>query len=300
MQANDHRIDQKVNILMRRLKKILKVVVFIILILILGILIAAHLMLKPKSDDKVLEKLDNAFHKPFISHNKYKNFEYRVIAMQKVIDSTLPTLVFVHGSPGSPLDFARYFKDSLLNNKSNILGYERVGYGLMNAGNIQGSIKSELEILHDVIKNIPSERIVLIGYSYGGTIVLASPKNYKFKVSLASAISADLEPMFWILNLYKWSITRPLIPKIVQAAAKEKYAHLTDLPKYETLWTISESPVINIQGDKDWIVPYENSLILEPKFRDKDFKMVTIQGGGHALIWSDFDLIKNEILWTLD
>lgn len=285
---------------MRRLKKILKVVIIIISLLILGTLIAAHLMLKPKSDDKVLEKLDNAYHKPFISYNKYKNFEYRVVTMQKVIDTTLPTLVFVHGSPGSPLDFARYFKDSLLNKKANILGYERVGYGLMNAGNIQGSIKSELEILHDVIKNIPSEKIVLIGYSYGGTIVLASPKNYKFKVSLASAISADLEPMFWTLNLYKWPITRPLIPKSVQAAAKEKYAHLTDLPNYDTLWTFSKSPVVNIQGDKDWIVPYENSLILEYKFRNKDFKMVKIQDSGHELIWSDFDLIKNEILLTLN
>lgn len=285
---------------MRRLKKILKVVIIIISLLILGTLIAAHLMLKPKSDDKVLEKLDNAYHKPFISYNKYKNFEYRVVTMQKVIDTTLPTLVFVHGSPGSPLDFARYFKDSLLNSKANILGYERVGYGLMNAGNVQGSINSELEILHDVSKNIPSDKIVLIGYSYGGTIVLASPKNYKFKISLASAISADLEPMFWTLNLYKWPITRPLIPKSVQAAAKEKYAHLTDLPKYDTLWTFSKSPVVNIQGDKDWIVPYENSLILEYKFRNKDFKMVKIQGSGHELIWSDFDLIKNEILLTLD
>ena len=285
---------------MRRLKKILKVVIIIISLLILGILIAAHLMLKPRSDDKVLEKLDNAFHKPFVNYNNYKNFEYRVVAMQKVIDTTLPTLVFVHGSPGSPLDYARYFKDSLLNKKANILGYERVGYGLTNAGNVQGSIESELEILHDVIKNISSAKIVLIGYSYGGTIVLASPKNYKYKVSLASAISADLEPMFWTLNLYKWPITRPLIPKTVQAAAKEKYSHLSDLPKYDSHWTISKSPVVNIQGDKDWIVPYENSLILVHKFRNKDFKMVKIQGGGHELIWSDFDLIKNEILMTID
>jgi pimeloyl-ACP methyl ester carboxylesterase len=285
---------------MRRLKKILKIVIIIISLLIFGILIAAHLMLKPSSDDKILEKLENAHRKPFIKYNKYKNFEYRVIAMQKVIDTTLPTLVFVHGSPGSPLDYARYFKDSLLNEKANIIGYERVGYGIKNEGNVQGSLESELEILHDVIKNILSEKIVLIGYSYGGTIVLASQKNYKYKVSLASAISADLEPMFWTLNLYKWPTTRWLIPKIVQAAAKEKYSHLSDLPRYNTIWTISKSPVVNIQGNKDWIVPFENSLILEQKFRNKDFKMVKIQGGGHELIWSDFDLIKNEILMTLE
>jgi len=284
---------------MKILRKIFKIIGIVILILSTGLFIAAHVLLKPKSDTKVLEKLNNTHHKPYVFNNTYKEFNYRVVAMQAAIDTTLPTLVFVHGSPGSTLDYSRYFKDSLLNSKANLITYDRVGYGPKNNGKVQGSIAFELEILHDVIKNIPPEKIILIGYSYGGPVILASPKNYKYKVSLASSVDGTLEPMFWMLNFYKWKMTRPLLPGMLKAAAKEKYSHLTDLPNYENKWNISPSPIINIQGDKDWIVPYENSMYLQRKIDDDKFSMVTIDGGGHELIWSDFNLIKKEILKTL-
>ena len=285
---------------MRIFKKILKITGIVILLLLLGIFIAAHVLLKPSSDEKVLEKLNTSHDKPHVYYNSYQEFTYRVIAMQQEIDTLLPTLVFVHGSPGSTLDYSRYFKDSLLNTKANIIGYDRIGYGLGNAGEVQGSIASELAILHDVIENIPLEKVVLVGYSYGGPIVLASPKPYKYKVSLASAINGDLEPMFWMLNFYKWRLTRPLIPSILKAAAKEKFSHLTDLSAYDDQWNVSPSPVVNIQGDKDWIVPYENSTMLQQVIDKDKFTMVTIDGGGHELVWSHFELVKNEILKTLE
>jgi len=284
---------------MRIFKKILKITGIILAVFFLGLFITAHVLLKPKSDEKVLEKLENSHHKPHIYYNTYKAFRYRVVGMQQTIDTTLPTLVFVHGSPGSLLDYSRYFKDSILNSKANILSYDRIGYGINNAGDLQGSIAFELEILHDVIKDIPPEKLVLVGYSYGGTVALASPKNYKSKVSLASAVSGSLEPMFWTLNFYKWKLTRWLLPASLKAASKEKYTHLTDLPKYEDKWNTSSSPIINIQGDKDWIVPYENSIFLQHKIDKDKFSMVTIEDGGHELIWSDFELIKNEILKTI-
>ena len=284
---------------MRRLKRILKIIGIIVGLLVIGIFIAAHVLLKPKSDEKVLEKLKNTGLTPHVYYNTYKEFTYRVVAMQKELDTTLPTLVFVHGSPGSTLDFSRYFKDSILNKKANILGYDRIGYGINNAGKVKGSIAFELEILNDVTKDIPSQKIILIGYSYGGPVVLASPKKYKYKVSLASSISADLEPMFWTLNLYKWNLTRPLVPTLLRAASEEKYAHLSDLPKYIEEWNKSPSPVVNIHGNKDWIVPYENSNILRKKIDENKFTMVTIGDGGHELIWSDFKLIRDEILKTL-
>ncbi len=284
---------------MRIFKKIFKITGIVIGVLLIGLFIAAHILLQPSSDEKALEKLANSHHPPHIYYNTYKKNKYRVITMQQRLDTLLPTLVFVHGSPGSALDYQRYFKDSLLNMKANIIGYDRIGYGPGNAGNVQGSIAFELEILHDVIKGIPPEKIVLVGYSYGGPIVLASPKPYKYKVSLASAVEGKLEPMFWMLHFYKWKLTRPLIPSLLKAAAKEKYSHLSDLPKYENQWNISTAPIINIQGDKDRIVPYENSMILQQKIDVDKFTMVTIKNGGHGLVWVNFDLIKNEILKTL-
>lgn len=284
----------------KKIKKIFKITGIIIAIFLIGMLIAVHIILSPKSDASVLEELATVSILPNIIHNKYKGYEYRVVAMQKEIDITMPTLVFVHGSPGSLLDYKEYLKDSTLNSIANILSYDRVGYGTRNSGNVQGSIAFEIGLLRDVIKDIPTEKIILIGYSYGGPIILAAPESYKYKVSLASAVNGDLEPMFWGLKIYDWKFTRWLLPKKVQAAAKEKYSHLIDLPKYYNNWNDSSSPIINIHGDKDWIVPYQNSIFLQHKIDVDKFNMVTIKGGGHELIWSDFELIKSEILKTMN
>lgn len=284
---------------MRILKKILKIAGIVLIILLIGILIAAHVFLKPESDGQLLKRLDNPHSKAHIIHRVYQGFPYREIAMQQVIDTTLPTLVFVNGSPGSVLDFKRYFKDSLLNAKANILGYERIGYGPDNSGEAQGSIAFELGLLQNVTRGIPAKKIVLIGYSYGATIVMAAPAAYKHKISLAAAVDPKAEPMFPALKFYDWKLTRWLLPKKMQAAAKEKYSHLTDLPQYKDKWNLSPSPVLDIQGNKDWIVPYENSLYLKSKIDPGKFTLITIKGVGHELIWTDFKLIRNEILRTL-
>ncbi|MBJ2175293.1 alpha/beta hydrolase [Aureibaculum sp. A20] len=283
----------------KRIKKILKIIGIFLLVFFIGLVIAAHIFLSPTSDKKALTELSINGLYPKIIHKTYNGFEYRVAEMQQKIDTSLLTLVFVHGSPGDFLDYKRYLTDSTLNVRANLLSYDRVGYGMEHTGNVQGSIAFELGLLDAVTNGIPAEKIVLIGYSYGGPIVLASPKNYKYKVSLASAVNADLEPMFWGLKIYDWKLTRWILPKKVQAAAKEKYSHLSDLPKYAELWNKSPSPIVNIQGDADWIVPYKNSIFLQQKIDADKFKMITLKGVGHELVWSNFDVIKSEILKTL-
>lgn len=286
--------------ILKKVKKIVKITFIVIGVLIIVLLTAAHILLKPASNEKVINELSKGIATPYIFTNNYKDFNYRVIAMQKELDTTLPTLVFVHGSPGSSLDYKRYFNDSILNKKANLITYDRIGYGLKNLGKIQGTLAFEMEILHDLIKDIPVDKIILAGYSYGGPVILASNKNYKYKISLASAVVGEYEPMFGVLSFYKWKLTRPLIPPMLRAAAKEKYAHLTDLSKYKDKWNLSPSKVVNIHGDEDFIVPYKNSKFLENTIDSDKFTMVTIKGGGHDLIWTNFELIKSEILKTLN
>ena len=98
---------------MKKVKKFFKVALLILVGLFVVLLIAAHILLKPSSDEKVRTELSKGTAQPHIFKNSYKGFDYRVITMQKELDSTLPVLVFVHGSPGSNLDYKRYFNDTL-------------------------------------------------------------------------------------------------------------------------------------------------------------------------------------------
>jgi pimeloyl-ACP methyl ester carboxylesterase len=254
---------------------------------------------KPNTDLQIIEKFEDESFQPVINYIIYKDKKVRVISMQKELDSTLPVLLFVHGSPGSSMDFNRYLKNEELNNRANLITYDRLGYGNMNTGEVLNSVGEEVEVLHQIIDKIDSENIILIGYSYGGTIILASQKKYKKKIALAAAVRGDLEPMFWALNLYKWNLTRPLIPKVLQAASEEKLRHVTELKKYENQWNISESKVLSIHGKLDKIVPFQNSMFLKNIFDKDKFTLLPIENGNHSLIWTDFELINQQILNSL-
>ncbi|MCF6224656.1 MAG: alpha/beta hydrolase [Flavobacteriaceae bacterium] len=267
-----------------------------ILILLILLTVGVYRFSDRKTDKKIIKIFKKETFTVFVKHMGFKAKDIRVLEMQEKIDTALPILVFVHGSPGSALDFKKYLMDVDLNNNYNIIVYDRIGYGYLNTGEILNSIDDEIDVLHEVLNAYDFNNIVLIGYSYGATIALASPKNFKNKIILAAAVRGDLEPMFWTLNFYKWKLTRPLVPKVLQAASKEKLEHITELPSYEDKWGISESPILAIHGKKDRIVPYENSLFLKEKIDDKKLTLITIEKGNHTLVWTNFALIKNEIL----
>lgn len=282
-----------------RVKKIMKIIGASILVLLLLFSVGIYRFTQRKSDEKIVKTFQKKSSQVFIKHISFKNKDIRVLEMQKELDTTLPVLVFVHGSPGSALDFKKYLIDVDLNKKYNIISYDRIGYSDLKTGEILNSVHGEVDVLHEVLKNINPKKVVLVGYSYGGTIAVASTKNYKKKIILAGAVKAELEPIFWALNLYKWKATRPLVPKVLQAATQEKFKHLDELQEFEDIWNVSESSILSIHGKKDRVVPFENSLYLKEKIDKNKFTLLPIEKGNHALVWTNFELIKSEILKVL-
>ena len=271
------------------IKMIFKIAGLVLLLLFIALTILFYKIFSPKSDIEILATLQTETNQPFIRYVHYKDKRVRTIHMQKEIDAKLPTLVLIHGSPGSALDFKKYLSDKELNKKYNIITYDRIGYGLENRGKVVGSLKEEVEVLEVVIKGIRTTDIILTGYSYGGTTALASTKKYKKKLLLAAAVRGDLEPMFWAMKLYQWKFTRSLVPKVFQAATEEKLRHITELINYENQWDISNTKIISIHGKLDRIVPYQNSIFLENKLDPDIFKLIPLENGRHDLIWTNFE-----------
>ena len=284
---------------MSRFKKILKIT-FAILVVLLFIFYFLFLNFSsPKSTSEVIDEFQEAFYQPTIKTNSYKGFKYRVLSMQKEIDSSKATLVFVHGAPGSLLDFKNYLADSLLNVKTNMISYDRVGYGFKDKYKVQKSLAFEVEVLKDILHTLDNKKTIIIGYSYGGPIALALKETYQKIILLAPAIYSKVETMPWMLNFYKWKATRWLVPAVWKSASEEKISHVSELEKFENNWVQNSSKIISIHGDEDGIVPYENSLFLKKQFPEEQFKLITIPNTGHALIWTKFEQIKSELLKQL-
>jgi pimeloyl-ACP methyl ester carboxylesterase len=253
----------------------------------------------PSSEAEIMEKFEDDKRKPFISYSFFKGHKVRVVSMQEEMDSILPTIFFVHGSPGSSMDFKRYLKDSTLNSLANIISYDRIGYGPERTGEVVNTLQEEVDLLHQLLDGMDMSKVVLVGYSYGGTVVMASDLNYKKKIALAASVKGDLEPMFWAMNLYSWQFTRPLIPKVFRGASIEKFRHVTELSQYSERWGLSKSQVLSIHGKEDFIVPFENSIYLQNLLGKTKFTLIPLEEGNQSLIWTNFELIKTELIKSL-
>lgn len=269
-----------------------------LLVIFIVLAFVAVRMISPKSDAQIVESFEGEKHQPHIRYEDFKGKKVRLIEMQEGIDKSLPSLVFIHGSPGSTMDFKRYLVDDDLNARFNIMAYDRIGYSDQNPGVPLSSVDEEVELLHALLKDYDLSNTIVIGYSYGGTVAMASSLGYRKKVALAAAVKGELEPMFWALKLYEWKWTRFLLPKVVQAASQEKFRHVEELSGNDERWTASVSPVIAVHGREDFIVPYQNSVYLSRLLGDR-LELVTLEEGNHALIWTDFDLIKKLLLSKL-
>ena len=283
---------------MKILKKTIKIIFSLLIVLFIGFYWAFTSFTSPKSDKKVLETFHKSSIKPILTKENFKSFEYRKILIQK--DTALPTFVFVHGTIGSCIDFASYMKDSLLQTKANMISYDRVGYNFNDKNNVQESIAFERDLLEDLTKNLSKKNTVLVGYSYGGPIVLATKKKYKKIVLLAPAVYSKVEPMPWVLNFYKWKFTRWLVPDIWKQASIEKMSHKANLQEFENDWKTTPNKVISIHGNTDSIVPFANSEFLKEQLPKEQFQLITIPNASHSLIWSNFELIKEQLLNNLD
>lgn len=285
---------------MRRfLVRLLKVIGFIFFGIVLVFLVLFNLFFKPKSDVDIRNTFLEQQTEIHIQNLNFQGESFRIISTRKEIDTTLPNLIFVHGSPGSALDYKRYLFDAELNSKANLIAYDRVGYAPLSVGSIQ-TISFETDLLNSIIAEMDISKTILVGYSYGGPIALASKKEYKRIILCAPAVYSEVEPMFWFLNFYKWKATRWLLPDLLQAASKEKLQHQDDLKNFELNWSENPSEILAIHGDDDWIVPYSNSEYLEQQFPKEKFEMLTLEDAGHELIWSRFDEIKAALLKVIE
>jgi pimeloyl-ACP methyl ester carboxylesterase len=276
--------------------KVLKITGAILLLVMVILYILFYNFSAPKSDEKVLSAFIKLGQTPIIEHRSYKDYSYRVVSMQTRLDTSLPTLVFIHGSIGSVMDFKSYLTDTTLLSEFNMLVYDRIGYGKDHTGEVQESIAFEVGLLHDLTDGIDPSNIVLAGYSYGAPVALASKRNYKGLIILAGAVYSEAEAIPWMINFYRWKMTRWMIPMTWKAASKEKLSHADDLKKFEQEWNKHPSKIKVIHGEADWIVPFSNAEYLRNAFPKEQIEVFPIPDAGHALIWSQKDVIIQEIL----
>ncbi|MGZ8551683.1 MAG: alpha/beta fold hydrolase [Chitinophagaceae bacterium] len=284
----------------RWLRRLLRTLVITMGVIIIACLVFDHYVQFRRSDDE----LNKIFAERAIDANiHYYNTHGRRLRYVAAGTDSLPTLLFLHGSPGSISYYSRRYSDSSLQGNFRMYAVDRPGYGYSGLGDPEPSIKKQAEMIRPLLDSLHKAKhpIIIVGSSYGASIACRMAMDYPGLVDglvlTGPALGPGLETYFGITPFIEhWSI-RWFIPRIFRSANTEKVHHKKELEKMLPSWKNIRVPVYYLQGANDDIVDTSNAgfarkhLINAPSLEIK-----FLNGRKHLLAQYEWQAIKQAIL----
>ena len=216
-------------------------------------------------------------------------------------DTLKPTLLFVHGSPGSWNAFKEYLADTLLLKKYRMIAIDRPGFGYSDFGEAQ-NLSIQSQIISEFIKEIKNKQpLILVGHSVGGPVIaklaVDHPDWYSNIVILAGSLDPQAEnPEKW-RKIIMVSPFRYLIPGALRPSNDELWWLKKDLIDLQLeLYKITTNVTI-VHGTKDVLVPYSNVAFMKKSFINaKSMDTITIDKANHFIPWSHYEIVRDVIL----
>lgn len=216
-------------------------------------------------------------------------------------EDSLPTLFFIHGSPGNWNAFAEYMKDSQLLKKFRMVSIDRPGFGYSDFGRAQHLDVQSLQI-SPVFGKLDNHRpMFLAGHSLGGPLVIKlgadNPGVFSGLVILSGSIDPkEEEPEKWRPWLFNTSLNY-LVPGALRPANEELWYLKKDLVYLEKDFSKINCPVYFIHGAMDtWVPPanveYGKKLLVHASYID----VTMIPGANHFIPWTKFTEIRSVLL----
>jgi pimeloyl-ACP methyl ester carboxylesterase len=203
---------------------------------------------------------------------------------------SLPTLIFIHGSPGSWFHYMKFMYDSAMLKKFRIVSFDRPGFGYSNFGKPM-HLQDQSKLLLRVIETLKTDKpLYLAGHSMGGPVVaqIAAYKPGLFEkiILMATAIDIKMEAketwrhIMEVRPLY-WTLPGAFAPSNTELLWLKK-----DLgPLAGDLKKITCN-VLFIHGDKDSWVPIKNIAYgKEMMINAKSISADTLRGADHQIPW---------------
>jgi len=218
---------------------------------------------------------------------------------------TMPTLFFVHGSPGSWDAFKIYMMDTGLLRHFRIISVDRPGFGYSDFGTAY-NLEDQSQLINKIItKENNYKPFHLVGHSIGGPVIIHLAENHPQEFAsltlLAASISPTDEPKEYWRYLFMYSPLKWLMPGAFMPSNKEIILFKKDLYHIDTMYAALKMPVTFIHGDKDRFVTVKNVEYGKKKLQhNPDVKIIIIPGADHFIPWEHFDIIKKHLLTLVD
>lgn len=219
----------------------------------------------------------------------------------KTGNDSLPTLFFVHGSPGSWDAFKMYLMDPELLKHFRMISVDRPGFGYSDFGAAYRLPEQAVMISSIIDKENNGKPVHLIGHSIGGPVIVKMaqdhPDKYASLVLLAGSISPAHEPKEYWRYLFMYTPLRLLMPGAFKPSNNEIIYFKKDLYQIDTGYASLNMPVAFIHGDADKFVTVKNVDYGKEKLSaNPQVKIMLIPGAGHFIPWDHYNVIKEYLL----
>ena len=284
----------------RWLRRLLRLLVITIGIIIIACLVFDHYVQFRRSDGE----LDKIFAEQHIDASiHYYTTHGRRLRYVAAGNDSLPTLLFLHGSPGSISYYSRRYADSSLQGHFRMYAVDRPGYGYSGLGDPEPSIQKQAEMVRPLLDSLHHAKhpIIVVGSSYGASIAcrlaMDHPGLVDGLVLTGPAIGPGRETYFGITPFIEhWSV-RWFIPRIFRSANTEKVYHKKELEKMLPYWKNIRVPVYYLQGANDDIVDTSNAGFARKQLINvPSLEIKFLNGRKHLLAQYEWQAIKQAIL----
>jgi pimeloyl-ACP methyl ester carboxylesterase len=215
-------------------------------------------------------------------------------------NDTLPTLMLIHGTPGSWTAFENYLKDSALLRVYKVVSIDRPGFGYSGFGKAlnleeQSSLLVSLaDSLHD---GLP---VFLAGHSLGGPLVVKMaaerPDMFKAIMLISASVDPALEPKEEWRKFMDIIPFRFLLPGAFRPSNRELLYFKTDILTMSKDLSKIRGAVHIIHGAKDSWVPVGNAGFAKKNLTHASaVHELIIPDGNHFIPWTYQKLVVQEM-----
>ena len=230
----------------------------------------------------------------------------RTINYAQVGRDSLPTVIFLHGSPGGWGAFAGFMRNEQLLQQVYMVSVDRPGYGYSNYGDPIPDLQNQCQLLKPILEETKHTPNILVGHSLGGPIAARLAMDYPDLVQgiilVAPSIDPALERGEWYRYLARGPLAKMLLPGSFWSTNEEIFSLREELEKMLPLWSKISVPVIVIQGEEDMLVPKENAYFAQRMVNPNLLRLQLEPDVNHFIPWNQphlinqaiFDLVKDQ------
>ena len=248
------------------------------------------------SDSKAKKEFIEKKHQPHFHSYKVGT---RTIHYVECGNDSLPSVIFIHGSPGSWDAYKKYMMDDTLLRSVRVIAPDRPGFGYSDFGDSEPSLEMQAEVLKPLLLK-EKNKVILVGHSYGGPVIarmaIDFPENIKGLLFIAGSIAPQHEKVTWYQKILYRRPLKWIVPSAFRVSGEEILPLKIELTEMLPGWEKITTPTIVLQGDEDVLVPKENADFAEKMLTNAPKEIIRIKDENHFIPWTKPKMVKDAIL----